>query len=141
MNCMDFYEILREIMLEKGLNVSDVARICGLRDSTVRSIVIRKQKNVALEVAFKLSDGLGVSLERLNGMPEPETNAKPAAPDPSISDITPHEIDMIRAYRKSDEETRLIVDLALKPNYPDGTEIPHPAIFSNKQKKRQRRKD
>lgn len=60
--------ILKEIMKEKGLNVADVARLCKLSDSTVRGIITRNQKSTALEVAFKLSKGLNVSLERLNGM-------------------------------------------------------------------------
>lgn len=67
---MDFYLILQEIMDEKGINIPTVARLCNLSDGTVRSILVRKQKNVALEVAFKLSKGLNVSLERLNGLPE-----------------------------------------------------------------------
>ncbi len=67
---MDFYEILGQIMEEKGLGIADVARICGLTDSTVRSIFDRRQRKIALNVAFKLSDGLGVSLERLNGLSE-----------------------------------------------------------------------
>lgn len=67
---MDLYQILQEIMDEKGMNIPSVARACGLSDGTVRSIIKRKQKTTALEVAFKLSDGLGVSLERLNGMLE-----------------------------------------------------------------------
>ena len=64
---MEFYEILQEIMQEKGLTIPDVARNCGLTDSTVRSIIDRKQKKVALSVAFKISEGLNVSLQRLNG--------------------------------------------------------------------------
>ncbi len=59
---MDFYQILQEIMDEKGLNIPAVARRCNLSDATVRSIINRKQKNVALEVAFKLADGLQVCL-------------------------------------------------------------------------------
>ena len=53
---LDFYQILQEIMDEKGLNIPAVARRCNLSDATVRSIINRKQKNVALEVAFKLAD-------------------------------------------------------------------------------------
>ena len=68
---MEFHEILRLIMQEKNLSIPDVARLCGLTDSTVRSIIDRRQKKIALSVAFKLSEGLGVSLQRLNGMPEP----------------------------------------------------------------------
>lgn len=113
---MEFYEILREVMDEKKMSIADVAHACGLRDSTVRSIFLRQQKNVALEVAFKLSDGLGVSLERLNGLPEPEpeTQSKPDTSTIERDSLTPHEIDLIRAYRTSDENTRLIVDLTLK---------------------------
>lgn len=64
---MYFYEILQSIMEEKNLRVSDVARLSGLTDSTVRSIIYRKNKTVALEVASKLSKGLNVPIERLNG--------------------------------------------------------------------------
>ena len=72
---MEFYKILQQIMTEKGLNIPAVARTCNLSDGTVRSIITRKQNNVALEVAFKLSIGLGVSLERLNGLPEKTKSA------------------------------------------------------------------
>ena len=108
---MEFYLILKGIMDEKGLNIPTVARMCGLSDGTVRSIIVRQQKNVALEVAFKLSDGLGVSLERLNGMPEPskDVQSKRQAPE-----ITPHELNLIYAYRKTNQDNRFIVDMALK---------------------------
>lgn len=67
---MAVYKILEEIINERGLSVADIARICNLPDSTVRGIIRRKQETIALEVAFKISNGLGVSLEKLNGMPE-----------------------------------------------------------------------
>lgn len=69
---MYFYEILQSIMDEKDLSIADVARLSNLPDSTVRSIINRKNKTVALEVAFKLSNGLNVSLEKLNGENESE---------------------------------------------------------------------
>jgi len=64
---MDFYQVLLEIMEEKSFSIPDVARATGLSDSTIRSIISRKTKNVSLDVAFKMYKGLGVSLERLNG--------------------------------------------------------------------------
>lgn len=64
---MFLYEILENIMNEKSLKVSDIAKLTNLTDSTIRSIIKRKSKTVSLEVAFKLSKGLNVSLERLNG--------------------------------------------------------------------------
>lgn len=67
---MEFYKILLDIMDEKGLNIPETARACGLPDGTIRSVIVRHSKSVSLEVAFKLSKGLGVSLERLNGKEE-----------------------------------------------------------------------
>ncbi len=64
---MYFYEILKSIMEEKKLSIPDVARLSNLTDSTIRSILSRKNKTVALEVAFKLSKGLNVPIEKLNG--------------------------------------------------------------------------
>ncbi len=76
---MYFYEILQSIMEERNLSISEVARLSGLPDSTVRSILSRKNKTVALEVAFKLAKGLDVSLERLNGeQMAVETESTPA---------------------------------------------------------------
>lgn len=64
---MFFYEILENIMEEKSLKVSDVAKLTNLTHSTIQSILKRKNKSVSLEVAFKLSKGLNVPLEKLNG--------------------------------------------------------------------------
>lgn len=64
---MEVYKILQNIMDEQRLSIPDVARACGLSDSTVRGIITRKQKSIALEVAFKLSQGLNVNIECLNG--------------------------------------------------------------------------
>ena len=78
---MDFYSILQEILSEKGLSTPEAARDCGLSDSTLRSIITRKNKTVALEVAMKISKGLCVSLERLNGMKELEPKNNAMHPD------------------------------------------------------------
>ena len=64
---MDFYMILQKIIDEKSLSIPDVARATDLSDSTVRSILTRKQKTVALPVAMKISKGLNIPLEILNG--------------------------------------------------------------------------
>lgn len=76
---MDFYKTLEEIMRERNMSIPEVARACGLSDGTIRSIIVRKSQNVSLEVAFKLSAGLGVSLERLNG--DTPKNKKTAPPE------------------------------------------------------------
>jgi transcriptional regulator with XRE-family HTH domain len=80
---MEFYKILACIMDEKGLSIPDTARACGLPDSTIRSILTRKNKTVSLEVAFKISNGLGVTLERLSG----ETEIVPNSETPTLDAI------------------------------------------------------
>lgn len=64
---MEFYKILQNIMSENNLSIPDISRATGLSDSTLRSMISRKTKNISLDVAFKLSEGLGISLEKLNG--------------------------------------------------------------------------
>ncbi|WP_164971617.1 helix-turn-helix transcriptional regulator [Clostridium tetani] len=54
-------------MRENNLSIPDISRATGLPDSTLRSMISRKTKNISLDVAFKLSDGLGISMEKLNG--------------------------------------------------------------------------
>lgn len=54
-------------MKEKKLTIPEVSRLTGLTDSTIRSIISRKNKTVALEVAFKIAKGLNVPIEELNG--------------------------------------------------------------------------
>lgn len=68
---MGFYQVLNEIMEERNMSIPEVARACDLPDSTIRSIMARESQTVKLDVAFKISEGLNVSLERLNGDPEP----------------------------------------------------------------------
>lgn len=64
---MEFHKILQSIIEEKNMSIPEIAKATGISDSTLRSIISRKSKNISLEVAFKISKGIGVSLERLNG--------------------------------------------------------------------------
>jgi len=79
----EIHEILQQVMDEKDMSVADIARACGLSDSTVRAIMRRKSKTVALEVAFKLAAGLNMDIDCLYGeeaeLNESATGEKPAA--------------------------------------------------------------
>ena len=116
---LDFYQILQEIMDEKGLNIPAVARRCNLSDATVRSIINRKQKNVALEVAFKLADGLQVSLERLNG------NQDYSGMKGNLSD---KEHEHIQKYRDLDDHGQEMVDIVLDKEHQRCTQPAKPAL-------------
>ncbi len=108
-------DILNRIMDERNLKVAEVARICGLPDSTVRGIITRKQKSVALEVAFKLSDGLNISLRELNGQKEKKS--------PELTEVSPGDVHpLLKIYNElnTDGQDRLMEyaeDLSDMPKY------------------------
>ena len=101
-------------MDEKNYTIADVAKICKLPDSTVRGIITRKQKSTALEVAFKLSDGLNVSLRRLNGMPETPTKNEPATTqsDSELDDLDKLLMDFVHRLT-ADQKKLLLAQLKL----------------------------
>lgn len=112
---MGFHQILQEIMAERGLSIPDVARACGLPDGTIRSIITRESKSVTLEVAFKLSDGLNVSLERLNGLPLNPNDVEPAfgAPGTDTFLLSKEAMEVARAYDTASEKDKRTVRVAL----------------------------
>jgi len=115
---MDVYEVLSDIMAYEGLSIAQVAKKCGLPDSTVRGITTRKQKTVSLDVAYKLSDGLGVSLERLNGMKDPNENKERSYYETHATDKEFE--DIIRKYRIISEyspDGAVVVDTVLDREY------------------------
>ena len=118
---MYFYEILQEILDEKGMSIPEAARACGLPDGTIRSMIVRKNKSVTIEVAFKLARGLGVSLERLNGISEKEAPPLKLSTDASRS---AYERLMNLIGLLTDEEWEKIMDyaeliLSARPNRKD----------------------
>ena len=104
---MDFYKILEDIMQQKSISIPDVARMCNLPDSTIRSIISRKSKTVALEVAFKISKGLNISLEELNGEVLNQSNDSHST----------NEQEVIKKYRALDEHGKMLVNNVLDLEY------------------------
>ena len=84
---MDFYKILEEILNEQDIGIREAAKMCDVSEATLRSIFNRKQKRIALDVAFKPHLGLNVSLERLNGDPlltKPPVHPRRRKDDPNL---------------------------------------------------------
>ena len=104
---MDFYKILEDIMQQKSISIPDVARMCNLPDSTIRSIISRKSKTVALAVAFKISKGLNISLEELNGEVLNQSNDSHST----------NEQEVIKKYRALDEHGKMLVNNVLDLEY------------------------
>lgn len=104
---MDFYLILSKIMKDKDISIPDVARATGLSDSTLRSIITRKSKSVALDVAFKIANGLNIDLETLNGDYANE----------HLKEISAEALEIARKYDKLDAHGKEIVDTVLNIEY------------------------
>ena len=94
-------------MQQKSISIPDVARMCNLPDSTIRSIISRKSKTVALEVAFKISKGLNISLEELNGEVLNQSNDSHST----------NEQEVIKKYRALDEHGKMLVNNVLDLEY------------------------
>ena len=71
---MSFYVILQNVLEEKGMTVTEAARVCKIPYSTLKSIIRRKSETTTLEIALKISEGLEVPLQQLIG--EGETVVK-----------------------------------------------------------------
>ena len=104
---MEIYKILLEIMESRKLSVANISKLCDIPDSTVRGIIKREQKTVALDVAYKLSDGLNVSLEYLNGLPD-------RTPQSSTTQSVSEFESIIQKYCALDPFGRETIDLALQ---------------------------
>lgn len=130
---MDVYEVLSDIMAYEGISIAQVAKKCRLPDSTVRGIVTRKQKTVSLDVAYKLSDGLGVSLERLNGMEDPNENKEKSYYETHATDKEFENI--VRKYRIISEYSpngASVVDTVLDREYAIAEQLKEQAEYIKK---------
>ncbi len=112
---MEIYEILTQIMEERNLKVAEVARLCDLPDGTVRGIIKREQKDIALKVALKLSKGLDVSIEYLNGMPEHKKS--PEELRQKKLDQYEHIIDKYKFISTHSPDGAIVVDTVLDREY------------------------
>ena len=67
-------ERLLKIMEERGIKSAQLAAKAGLSTSTVADILSGKvnELNLGVSKVVKIADALGVSVEYLYGMPEPE---------------------------------------------------------------------
>lgn len=102
---MEFYKVLLQIMEDRSLSIPDIARSCGLSDSTIRSVINRKQKSVALDVAFKISSGLQVDLEYLNTGKHAAGGECAHASEPQLA-LNSEEADVVKDYRMLDARGR-----------------------------------
>lgn len=87
---------LKELRLRSGLKQSDLAALLNVKDNTY-SQYENEKRQLGYEELRKLSDYYKVSIDFLLGHDTPSS-----APAPSIP-ITPHELQLIEAYREHPE--------------------------------------
>lgn len=54
------YGAIYQILIDKGITISQLANMCGINDFILRTILTQKQDRVSADVINKLSDGLQV---------------------------------------------------------------------------------
>lgn len=58
-----FYKIFLDVTEEMGLDIPGIARVTGLTDWQVRTVIMRQMKDAPLPLALQLTDTMGVPLE------------------------------------------------------------------------------
>ena len=91
-------ERLKQIMEERGIKSAQLASKAGLSTSTVADILSGKvnELNVGVSKIVKIADALGVSVEFLYDMPEPE----------QLRAETEQERELMRSFRALNSEGR-----------------------------------
>ena len=98
-----FYKIFIEITYDKmGLDIPAVARITGLTDRQVRTIITRQMNVAPLDIAMQLSETLNVPLEVWLGI----ENYVPM-------DVSAEAFEVARAYDLADIKSKNMVRMAL----------------------------
>ncbi len=109
---MNNIRILRE---ERGIRQEDLGKALFLGSSAV-SALENGRRVLTEDVIIRLCNYFGVSADFLLGRSRVRKNAP---------DISEEEVEMVAAYRRADDRTRGIVDLALSA-YPPGSAEPQP---------------
>lgn len=58
-----FYKIFLDVAEEMGLDIPGIARVTGMTDWQVRTVIMRQMKDAPLPLALQLTDTMGVPLE------------------------------------------------------------------------------
>lgn len=106
---MNFAHNLRNARLSKGLTQREVAELLGITNSTYCGYEIGKRQPDVAKIK-EISAVLHITADDLIG-----TGYATEKFSSGLADLSPHEVELLTAYRNAGEDARHIVDLALKP--------------------------
>lgn len=76
---MSFGGNLSKLLEARHISIAEASRLTGVHDSTLRSIISRNSNDVAMSVAIKISRGLNISIDEINGWGRSDTPAEEVA--------------------------------------------------------------
>lgn len=103
---------LRLLRHESNLSQQDLAKILGISKSSI-NMYERGEREPGLETLEAIADFFNIDMAFLLGKSDCR-NAYQLTQSQSTYDITPPEYEMVCAYRVADDDTKSIVDTALK---------------------------
>lgn len=125
---MQLYEILTSRRKEIGMSIDTLVEVSRVPKGTVTKILTGVIKNPGIESLKAITYALGLSLEDLNGTPEPGVRDDVAAPENDTLTFPSHspEAELIAIYRDLNAEGQDILmgtarGLAINPDMKKGS--------------------
>ena len=112
----DFAKIFKGLRLERGLTQDELAKRLGISKSTV-SMYENGRRLPAFDAVESITDFFGVDLKYLLG--QSDTVEKLSGDETDIEsgisvELTAGELNLIKQYRHADEQTKRVVEYALR---------------------------
>lgn len=112
---------LKEIIDDRGTNVNQIAKQTDTSPMTIYSIIKRDNTKVDIEILLKICKALNVSVEDIyqpNFKANSNANISKTTQTTSEDTITPHERELINAYREQPESVQAMICKMLDVDYP-----------------------
>lgn len=105
---------LENLLKERNIKVSELARAVGIAPTTIYSIINRNNKKVDIDILLAISDYLGVKAEYFRDG---------SSGSSALTALTAHEQEHMRKYRAIDDGGREMVDAVLDTAYKQITDV------------------
>lgn len=112
---MGFGKLLEQKMQEKKVKQAELAAAVGIPKTTLNSIILRDNNKIEIEIFLKMCDYLGCDPDEFyNDFRKEKMEHINCV---SNNDITPHEREIINAYREQPESVQIAICKMLDVGY------------------------